>query len=215
MPIRKRTELSWEERDDRADLIGPGMGIGFVRAGDRWTHALSIPEEGGVEVARVVESQPDRDDPARIVSPVFQELQKHEPRDGMSLCLLMTGLWFDHHFSAAVSLAPDPERVDDLTLEFDVADRCRSPIESLAATYVMRLGSGALAEASPDRITWSLDGPSPGSLELVADSPSSLVMAEAGRQAMRVQVLASILPGHFTHRLRYRWRWTSSAPLTR
>ena len=114
----------------------------------------------------------------------------------------MTGLWFDHHFSAAVSLAPDPERVD--------ASRSSSmwPIVAGPRSKVLpprtSCGSGAAAstEASPDRIAWSLDGPSPSRLELVADSPSSLVMAEAGRQAMRVQVLASILPGQFTHRLR-------------
>jgi hypothetical protein len=213
VPGETRPELSWEETDERADMIGPGLGVGFVRTGDRWSHALTIP--GGIEVARVVESQTDSDNPARIISPVYQELQKHEPPGGAGLWLLMTGLWFDHHFSAAVSLTSDLARPDILTLEFDVADRRRGPIESLAATYVVRLDSGSLAEASPDRIAWNLDGASPGRLELVADAACSLALAEAGRQAMRVQVLAAIQPGNFTHRLRYRWRWTSSTALTR
>jgi hypothetical protein len=196
-------------------MIGPGMRIGFARTIDRWTHALIVPAEGGTEIARVVEGQPDRDDPVRIVSPVYQEAHRHEPRGGTGLCLLLTGLWFDHHFSAAVVLAADPAEPHVLTLDFDVADRCRAPIESLAATYVVRLDSGALAEASPGRIAWELVGPSPGRLELLADSPCSLVLAEAGRQAMQVQVVAALQAGNFTQRLRYRWRWASSVVDTR
>jgi len=196
-------------------MIGPGMRIGFARASDRWTHALTLPDHSGNELVRVVESQPDRDDPVRVVSPLYQEVHRHELRGGPGLCLLMTGLWFDHHFSAAVSLAADPAQDAVFTLDFDIADRCRTPIESLAATYVLGLDSGALAEASPGRIVWNLDGPSPGRLELLADSSCSLALAEAGRQAMRVQVLAAIQQGNFTHRLRYRWRWTNSLALTR
>ena len=197
-------------------MIGPGMRIAFARTGDRWTHALAIPdEEGGFEFARVVESQPDRDDPARIVSPVYQEVQRHESQGASGLCLLLTGLWFKHHFSAAVTFATDLSEPGVLTLDFDVADRCRAPIESLAATYRLGLDSGAIADASTDRIVWNLVGARPGRLELLADSSCSLVLAEAGRQALRVQVLASLRPGSFTHRLRYRWRWTSSVDRTR
>ena len=197
-------------------MIGPGMRIAFARMGDRWTHALTIPdEESGIELARVVEGQPDRDDPARIVSPVYQEVQRHEPQGASGLCLLLTGLWFNHHFSAAVTFAIDPSVPEVLTLEFDVADRCRAPIQSLAATYRLGLDSGAIADASPDRITWNLGGARPGRLELLAESPCSLVLAEAGRQALRVQILASLQSGAFTHRLRYRWRWTSSVDRTR
>ncbi len=197
-------------------MIGPGMRIAFARTGDRWTHALAIPDEAsGIDVARVVESQPDRDDPARIVSPVYQEVQRHGSQGASGLCLLLTGLWFSHHFSAAVTFATDPSEPDVRTLDFDVADRCRTPIQSLAATYRLGLDSGAIADASPDRIAWNLGASRPGRLELLADSPCSLVLAEAGRQALRVQVLASLQPGAFTHRLRYRWRWTSSADRTR
>ena len=197
-------------------MIGRGMRVAFERTADRWTHALAIPdEENGIELARVVESHSDRDDPARIVSPVYQEVQRHEPRGAKGLCLLLTGLWFNHHFSAAVTFATEPTEPEVLTLDFDVADRCRAPIQSLAATYRLGLDSGAIADASHDRITWNLGGARPGQLELLADSPCSLVLAEAGRQALRVQVLASLQSGAFTHRLRYRWRWTSSVDRTR
>jgi hypothetical protein len=215
VPSQTHSDFSWEEGDERAVMIGPGMRVGFARTGGRWTHDLVLPDHLPTEVARVVESQPDRDEPRRVVSPVYQEVHRHEPRGGTGLCLLLTGLWFDHHFSAAVSLAAEPAQSDAFALDFDVADRCRAPIESLAATYVLGLDSGALAEASPDRIAWNLDGPSIGRLELLADSPCSVVLAEAGRQAMRVQVLAAIRSGDFTHRLRYRWRWTNSVARTR
>ncbi len=101
-------------------------------------------------------------------------------------------------------------------LDIDVADRCRSPVESLAATYTVGLDSGALARgrAGSDRAGKS-------TAEVAAGSSSrrlpraQLVMAEAGRTATRVQVFAAIQPGGFTHRLHYRWRWASSSGLTR
>ena len=49
---------------------------------------------------------------------------------------------------------------------------------------------------------------SPGRLELLAEPPASLAWPRPAGRAMRVQVLAAIQPGTFTHRLRYRWRWT-------
>ena len=100
-------------------------------------------------------------------------------------------------------------------LDADVADRCRTPVVSLAATYTVRLDSGALKDASPQAITWDAFGSNESRLELVAVAPSTLALAEAGRNAMRVQILAAIEPGSFTHRLRYRWRWTSNSALTR
>jgi hypothetical protein len=114
-----------------------------------------------------------------------------------------------------VNLFRDPEYPDRAVVDIDVADRCRGPVESLAATYLVRLDSGALVDASPEIIAWNSGDPSPGRLELIAEPPSRVALAEAGRQATRVQVLAAIEPGAFTHRLRYRWRWTSVSGLTR
>ncbi len=151
----------------------------------------------------------------RVASPVYQELQLHGPGTGRSLCLLLTGSFFKHHFSAAVTLAMDPQRAGRIRLDYDVADRCRSPVESLAATYLVGLDSRALASADTGRIAWHVASPTPGLLELVALSPASLALAEAGRRSTRVQVLASIQPGSFTHRLRYGWRWTSDDELSR
>jgi hypothetical protein len=205
----------WDETEDGADMCGPGLRIAFARMGARWTHALVLPGEDGLEVARAVESDTDRDHPGRVVSPVYQDIQRHEGAHGQGLCLLLTGTFRKHHFSAAIHLGIDPDQPAALMVDVDVADRCRSPVENLAATYTVMLDSGKLAGAAPEAITWDNVGPGAGRLELVAAAPSLLVLAEAGRSATRLQVLAAIQPGSFTHRLHYRWRWTSSSGLTR
>jgi len=123
---------------------------------------------------------------------------------------LLTGLSFSHHFSAAMTLSRDPRHPSGIVLEFDVADRCRSPVESLAATYLVGLDSDALEAADRGRIAWCVGPPNLGRLELVAGPQAALALAEAGRTATRVQIVAAIQPGTFTHRLRYCWRWTST-----
>jgi hypothetical protein len=201
-----KLDFSWTESDDRAVMCGPGLQVTFARTGGRWTHRL---EFDGIEVVLAVESDPERDDAARVVSPVYQEIQHHDILNAPGLCALLTGQLAQHHFSAAVSLFRDLEQPNHLVLDIDVADRCRAPVESLAATYLVRLDSGALVDAGPKRIVWNPGGPSRGRLELDVEPPSVLALAEAGRHATRVQALAAIQTGTFTHRLRYRWRWTS------
>jgi hypothetical protein len=205
----------WDQTEDRADMCGPGLRLAFARTGVLWTHSLVLPGEDVFVIARAVETDPERDDPGRVISPVFQDIQRHQSALGSGLCLLLTGTLYKHHFSAVISLGHDPDRPDGLMLDVDVADRCRSPVENLAATYTVGLDSGKLARAGPEAITWENVGASLGRLDIEAVAPSTLVLAEAGRSATRVQVLAAIQPGSFTHRLHYRWRWTSSSGLTR
>lgn len=201
-----------------ASLRGPTFGVEFRRPADRWSESLILPGSGLV-LARSHPGANDVDDPARVIHPVYQEVQAHGPERGASACLLLTGLSFAHHFSAAVTIAVDRDRDRDQTatvlIDYDVADRCRSPVEVLAATYVVSLDSGALESADAGRIAWRVDGSPGGRLELAAVAPCTLAMAEAGRTATRVQILAPIEAGTFTHRLRYGWRWTSSEGLTR
>jgi hypothetical protein len=204
-------DFSWTESDDRAVMAGPGLVATFLRTGGRWTHHL---EHDGFEVVVSVESDPDRDDPARIVSPVYQEIHRHDVDATDAACSLLTGQLAQHHFSAVVSLCRDAGQPGSLVLVIDVADRCRSLVESLAATYLVRLDSGALADASPGKIAWNLAGQAPGRLEIEVEPPGMLALAEAGRNATRVQTLAAIQPATFTQRLRYRWRWTSLSDLT-
>jgi hypothetical protein len=207
--------LSWEESDDRAVMSGPGLRLVFARTGDRWTHRLELSGDSATGVACALESDPERDKAERVKSPLYQELHRHERASGPGLCVLLTGRLFQHHFSASVSMRLDDDRTSSLVLDFDVADRCRTPVEILAASYVMLFDSSALDDAGRDRIAWTAGRPCAGRLELVADPACSLALAEAGRQASQVQVLAAVNPAAHTHRLRYRWRWTSVPGLTR
>jgi len=187
--------FTWEEENhDRRVIRGAGARITFARQGDRWTHHLAFgggsPEAGSQgpvlpDLISAVETDTDRDDPTRVVSPVYQEIHRHElaadPAGG--LCVLLTGHLFQHHFSAAVRLFHDRGDPSYAVLEIDVADRCRSPVSSLAATYLVRLGSGALADANPQRITWRESTEPELELNLRCDPPTILSLAEAGRTA--------------------------------
>jgi hypothetical protein len=206
--------ISCQVEDDHAVLSAPFLSLRFTRLGDRWSHCLACTRERGVGVAWS-QSISLPEDERRIISPVYQEVQRHDLAGGQSQCLLLTGLFFRHHFSAAVTLRRDPDSSASLELDFDIADRCRAPIESLAATYLVGLDSSALIEAGPGRIAWDAADLGCERIELIAEPPASLVLAEAGRQTMRAQVLAAIQPGTFTQRLRYRWRWTTSVDRTR
>jgi hypothetical protein len=211
-------ELTWEQADDRIVIRAPLARITFARIGDRWTHRLSIgsPSRGSdpaTELVSVVESDAEHVDPTRIASPVYQEIHRHDfaGHELGGLCVLLTGRLFQHHFSAAVSVMRDPEAAEFVVLEIDVADRCRAPVSALAATYLVRLGSSGLSGASSQSVAWS----EPANLELRCDPPSTLAIAEAGRQATSVQANAAIHPLLFTHRLRYRWRWARSPAASR
>jgi hypothetical protein len=214
MSADSEVEFRAEICDDELSLLGPEFGVAFHRGGDQWTHAV-FSLEPGVVLAKSAPDCPGSDDHACIADPVYQDAQLHGAIRGPALCLLLTGNCHNHHFSAAVTLARDMDRPCTARLDFDVADRCRANVESLAATYLVGLDSGALVAADPERIAWEVADPIPGRLELVAGPSAMLALAEAGRKAARVQILARIQPGAFTHRLRYGWRWTSTDALTR
>jgi hypothetical protein len=212
-------EFNWQQSDDRCVIAGPGGQIVFVRSKDRWTHHLDLRAGSEVEaeataLVSAVESEPGLDDPTRVVSPVYQELQRHEFIGDQirGVCVLLTGHMHQHHFSASVSFCREQAEAGFVKFEMDVADRCRARVSALAATYLIRFGSGELADAGRHAILWRGSSPAavlgPDRLELRCDSPGSLALAEAGRIATRVQVFAAIDPTVFTHRLRYRWRWS-------
>ncbi len=210
-PDRASAEIAYDESHERVIVCGPGMAVLFERAGDRWTHRVRLAGSDTAEIVHAVESDPQRDSPARVVSPVYQDIQHHALAGSSERCLLLTGRSFQHHFSAAVRFHFDAEVEGSLVVDFDVADRCREPVQSLAATYLVRLGGGTLVDADTTKIEWSVSGAALGRLELLAETPTTLALAEAGRQAARVQALAALGAGGFTHRFRYRLRWTSGA----
>ncbi len=210
------SEFRWQQTDDCCVIDAPGGQLVFLRTGDRWAHELTFGVRAGekaVALVSTVEANSGQADPTRVLSPVYQELQRHEfVGDQMrGICVLLTGHMHQHHFSASVSAYRDPEADRFVVLEIDIADRCRTEVSSLAATYLVRLGSSQLADAGQQAIVWSglaeneVAGPS--QLELRCHPSASLALAEAGRNASRIQILAAINPTTFTHRLRYRWRW--------
>jgi hypothetical protein len=212
--------IDWQcdETDDRVVIRGSDAQVIFLRLGDRWIHHVSfglreLTEAGLDELISSEESDPRQDDPTRVVSPVYQDLHRHTfaGDDDRGVCLLLTGRLFHHHFSAAVTVSTDPDQEDAVIVDFDVADRCRAEVSSLAATYLVRLGSSELSDAGSQSIVWTGGRIGEGVLTLQSEAGAILALAEAGRQSTRAQALAHLAPDSFTHRLRYRWRWATTA----
>jgi hypothetical protein len=185
-----------------------GMKLTFVRTGDRWTHSLTVtcPGVGLEPIAWAVESEPTRDDPARVVSPVYQDIQDHPVQGGEGACVLLTGQATPHHFSAVVTARREgPSHL----IEVDIADRCRAPIDVLAATYRVQLGSNELIDAEAQRIVWGGGTLGLSRLEFATRGVDDVALAEAGRgRATRAQAVARLVPSTYTQRLYYSWRWT-------
>ena len=118
-------EWTFEAVEDRRLIAAPPLRFVLSRDVDRWTHALGLDaEDSPVELVRSLEADPSRDDPARVVSPAFQEFHWHPEGDpGVAL---LTGQLTPHHFSAAIAFRADPAFLE---VRFDVADRCRSPVD--------------------------------------------------------------------------------------
>lgn len=177
---------------DNMTLSAGGLAVAFRRLDDRWTHAIlvdSAPIAAATEV--------DAAEPSRVVSPTYQEVRLH----GTDSALLM-GQAGPHHFSAVFRLVGT---AGGATLEVDVADRCRRPVEFLAATYLVERTSSDLIDAGPMAIEWGVDR---GQLRLEAAGAGRVGLAEAGRRATRAQAEGVVSPASHTHRLAYRWAWS-------
>lgn len=199
--------LSYEvESEERRTIAAPGLRLTFFRIGERWSHSLHLGE--GPAVAEVVEHDGDRDDRTRILSPTYQDLHEHLIPDG--ICLLLTGQLTPHHFSAVVTVRGEAD--GGVVVDFDLADRCREPVATLGAMYLVRLGSNELIDAGTECVAWEGEPLGAGRLAFAAESPASVSLAEAGRRASRVQALARVVPTERTQRMIYRWRWTPSSP---
>jgi hypothetical protein len=150
-------------------------------------------------MVRSTEWDPERDDPERVASPVFQELQLQRDDEGRPHVLLL-GMAGAHHFSAAFVC---DEVEGESRVSIDVADRCRvAGAGFLASTYVMSVHSGQLASCDESSIAW--DCPQ-GRLVLAAGPGTRLALAEAGRSATRVQALPEIGAVGATRRWQYSW----------
>jgi hypothetical protein len=214
---------------DAPMLCGPDIAVLLAQGASGLVHGLRIgsraspPARIALKHAIIAaDSLPESDDKQlderRIENPVYQEFVPHEltsgPGEGIGA--LLTGSCFDHHFSAVFSLGRDRDEPECIVLEIDVADRCRGPIERLAATYIIT-GKFQDVTSEPVRatarsVTWDLDG---GVLELEALAPAIIEEPSSSGDGVKVQILARIDPQTYTQRLHYRWRWASCADRTR
>jgi len=225
-------EFSYQElAADGLVMCAPGLHVAFAHAGGL-VHSLRLPgtpsPEAGeafrpgqdlVSVAPVVVNDREPADPSRVLNPVYQELVRHElPNDrGPGLCLLLTGSYLEHHFSAVFRLQRDPAMPSRIVLDIDVADRCRAPVKKLAATYQVHDSKGKplLIDAGAHRIAWRDGRLGSGMLELLVEPLARVAAEEEHSFCTSVQIEAQIDPRTKTQRLHYCWRWTSDVALTR
>jgi hypothetical protein len=179
-----------------------GFGLWFARNDGRWGHNFGPVGEPFDTIPRLavsIEWNPDRDDPERVASPVFQELQLQRDGAGRPHVLLL-GMAGPHHFSGAF-VCDEADGVSRISV--DVADRCRvAGAGFLASTYGMSLHSGQLAASDGSSIAW--DCPQ-GRLLLAAGPGTRLALAEAGRSLTCVQALPEIGVVGATRRWQYSW----------
>ena len=199
-------------------IVAGAFRLAFTWLGDRWVHSLefqgpNVPSHRVLAIS--VEGDPDRDDPARVVSPAYQDLQFQEA--GSTWQALLVGQSGPHHFSAVFEVeqrfpaeVPDqtrPGRPQEVFVRVDVADRCRSAVQALASTYTVDASSSELVDAQPTIAAWDLG---PHQLTVVSTrawGPTELAIAEAGRRATQVQAFVRLDPTDVTHRFQYLWHW--------
>jgi hypothetical protein len=225
-PGEDTTEFWFEQAaSEIAAMHGPGIAVSFTQERGL-VHAMRIEARSSAAAIGVTpwvvraKSAPEQDDDLfdgrRIGNPVYQELVPHELAHDRSggVCALLTGSCLDHHFSAVFSLGRDKVAPELIVFDIDVADRCRGPVEKLAATYIVSCDDGAVETKSTaaSSLVW---GVAAGELELAALPPAKIIGPSSSGEGMRVQVQARIDPNTHTQRLHYRWRWASCPDLTR
>jgi hypothetical protein len=190
------------QTDDELTFVAPPLRLTFRWDGRRWSHELAV---SGRTVASSLEWEPGRDDPARVISPSYQQLSFQESEGGRQG--LLVGQWGHHHGSAVFGVN---EAASGVVVDVDVAVRSRAPLLALASTYLVDLTSSDLTDAGPSSVVWEFaPAPAGGWLRFEADEPWRVGLAEAGRRATRVQATAEVAPTTATHRLRYRWNWVN------
>lgn len=218
------TDAAWkcEQTDDRVEIEGPDWRISIRRRGGRWLHGLSFGDFDPVEIERwplisSVESDRDAEDPTRVASPVYEELQRRDEPEtsAKSVRLALSGKHFQHDFSAVLTVGDDPEEPGTIVANFDIANDCRGEVNSFAATYLVRLNSGALLSADSESIVWAGGPLGDGTLTFRVGPGAALALAEAGRHSSRIQALAGLKADSSTHQLRYQWRWATASGRTR
>jgi hypothetical protein len=189
------------QTDEAITVTARGLCLAFRNDGRRWSHTLDLD---GRRVAWSLEWDPDRDDPAFVPSPAYQQSHVHQGDRGPQIMLV--GQWGPRHGSAVFTVV---ESAGTVVVEVDVAVHTRAEPRPLAATYRVELAPAALVDAGAAGVIWRTVEPR-GSLAFEAAGPPGQVavaMSEAGPRGVQVQAVAPAVAGGPTQRLRYRWRW--------
>jgi hypothetical protein len=214
-------------------IVTPELRLSFCRDEDRWCHLIEVrPCERSSDrwpcLAEPAGSFSWPGEPGYIVNPVYQDIQVR--RDGAAVLVLAVGQAGTHHFSAAIQvthhwLRPNAHdmHLSTSTLEFDVADRCRSPVFALESHYSVYTPPSILSlppgeDGYPvsgwdrwrDALLWKLD--------LRRSNEAGAWGREAGEGASQVALTSPSYSGFFglrfaprvlaptgTNRLCYKW----------
>jgi hypothetical protein len=177
----------------------------FVWMSDHWKHEfVSTGQYSANPRVWSLEGGHALDDPTRVSGPMYQQLDVNRDPSGIVRALLI-GQAGPHHFSASFTVEEEP---DGVAILVDVADRCSSKVEALAATYLIDSSEAELQNSDgPTTLTWR----NPNSrLVFEAESPARVAATESIHGSIRIQALAAIDPSEKTHRFRYSWRWHNS-----
>jgi hypothetical protein len=187
----------------------PGLCLAFQWTIDRWGHFLelgALPHPS--RAAETVEADPLQEDPLRVVSPAYQQIQFQQ--DPQGVYALLVGQAGAHHFSASFRVTAVEEEV---SIEVDVADRAHGKDAVLACSYLVHLPCSSLVDASPAAIVWEPRGRNEGRMSVssrgLVEHPTELALVEAGHRAAYVQALAPTVSGAATQRCRFCWKWVS------
>jgi hypothetical protein len=191
------------EDGDRRLIVAGRFRLVFLWSSDRWVHTLELGDTGEMSprvLAVSLESDPKFEEPTRVVSPTYQDLQFQDAGDDLQA--LLVGQAGPHHFSAVFTIEERPG--GDVSIDVDVADRCRGLVEALATTYTIDARSEELVDADSFGAAWDFE---PGRLTFAVVPPARFALAEAGRRATQIQALADSGSRSATRRFRYQWHW--------
>jgi hypothetical protein len=191
------------EDGDSKVIVGSQIRLIFHWTGERWIHSIGhgkASQPASRILAVSFEGDSTCEDPSRVISPVYQQL--HFQGEGAQRQALLVGQSGPHHFSAVLTF--EEREGGDVSIDVDVADRCRGVVESLAATYTIDARSDDLLDADRSMAVWDFEA---GRLTFAAVSEAQFSLVEAGRRATQIQVLAPTRSTSSTHRIRYQWHW--------
>jgi hypothetical protein len=197
--------LTIESSSGHQAILTPCLQLRFEWMSTHWKHEMvscgpcaPIPRVWSIEGGHAA------DDPRRVSGPIYQQIDVRPDPTGIARALLV-GQSGPHHFSASFAVQGNP---DGVVIDVDVADRCLTPVEALAATYLIE-ASGAAIRSDDAGAELSWHHPETR-LIFEAEPPTRVAAAEASMGSIRLQALAAIEPTQKTHRFRYRWRWIHS-----